>query len=214
MRNLLAISLALCVTLAASCGGDNTADDTSPDVNSPSDSGTDTGPDTVTEADAGDQAPAGCRSDEECLADDGSYIGMYCGTPFDDNVCGRPPVMDCGSHEGCPGEMLCHHYVDDCSPGGVGRRCEASCIDHPELCSENGGDLVCDADGACVGLSCLDGYGCHAVQLCDPEAEEADVHGCNFVACQADGDCAPGLFCVLSQCLDALGVCTEHSMVP
>ncbi len=222
MRKVLVTVLTFALALPAACGGDGTAAGSNTNTGADTDSETETETDstvasgdvTIEEEDAGGQASAGCRSDQECLADDGSYIGMYCGTPFDDIVCGQPPVEECYIHENCPGETLCQQFFDNCSAGGVGRRCDSSCIDYPEMCSENGGDFVCDPDGACVGQSCLDGYACHAVQFCDPEAEEADVHGCSFVGCQADGVCEPDLFCVRSRCLDALGACTEMSMVP
>jgi hypothetical protein len=74
--------------------------------------------------------------------------------------------------------------------------------------------VVCGAEGACTPLSCLDGYGCHAVQFCDPAVGTADPHGCNFVSCQADTDCEANLYCVKGMCIETLGTCTEDIAPP
>ena len=91
--------------------------------------------------------------------------------------------------------------------------CDLSCVNNPDMCGDPG-VLVCGADGACTPWSCLDGYGCHAVQLCDPAMGVADPHGCHFVSCQADSDCEANLHCVTGKCIDTLGTCAQDMPVP
>jgi hypothetical protein len=170
--------------------------------------------------DAGSPLPEGCRSHDEC-GDMESESGTYCATPYDANVCGVPPMEECWSAQDCAGigptgmNLSCHAVVDSCSPDGFGSVCGQSCLNNPAVC--DGGDpdpLVCGSDGACTPQSCLDGHDCHAVQFCDPNLNSAGPHGCNFVSCQADTDCLPGLYCVLGMCIETLGTCSEVMLVP
>ncbi|MDP6943896.1 MAG: hypothetical protein QF464_07060 [Myxococcota bacterium] len=178
--------------------------------------------DTTATADAaeevGDPAPEGCRSHAECVDSD-SQFGMYCSTPYDANVCGIPPMEECATDEQCGGpgpagaDLVCHAVQDGCSPNGIGAMCDLSCANIPTMCGDQS-VLVCGPDGACTPKSCLDGYACHAVQLCDPAANDADPHGCSFVSCQDDADCAPDLYCVIGMCIETLGTCAEEMLVP
>lgn len=220
MRTLLALLFTLSLATMVSCGDDDSSSSgpsetvATLDAGSPSDDVTT--PDTA--EDVGPPDSEGCHTNAEC-ADSGSEFGMRCSTPYDPYVCGIAPMQECWSNQDCLGigpagaNLICHAIQDDCSSDGIGSLCDMSCADSPDICGDKGA-LVCGDEGACEPRSCLDGQECHAVQLCDPAAGSAGPHGCSFVTCQAGTDCAAGLYCVKSMCIEMLGTCVEDLPVP
>ncbi len=154
--------------------------------------------------------PEGCRANGECAE------GDYCAAINDPNVCGIPPQEGCFSHEECGEEGRCHAISDSCSQDGIGSQCGSPCAQDAE-CGEG---FTCNNEGGCVPQSCEAGFECRLVQVCDPAPVDPQVAihalstGCVFVACQQDGDCVEGLFCVKGICQEALGVCSEDLPVP
>jgi hypothetical protein len=152
---------------------------------------------------------AGCRSSAEC---DGKCkdpnVPIYGG-------CGMFPAWNCWDNESClqgPGGT-CHAVQDQCEPDGWGARCKDACAVDSECHHAGRTDFVCNADNACVPQRCDQGFACPAYQACDPSSIDPTkgvaglTHGCVFVPCVVDGDCAQGVYCVNGVCQESLGIC-------
>jgi hypothetical protein len=149
-----------------------------------------------------------CRATAEC-AD-----GLECAGPNDPQVCGIAPQEDCFDDSTCSGGDRCHAVVDECSPDGIGSACRPACT-----------GTACDSgftciDGACLAISCADGFACEPQEICDasritPETPTFDRHhGCFALTCTTDDQCPADLFCVKGTCHDGPGTCTKPIVVP
>jgi hypothetical protein len=208
-----ALAVAVMLGLSVGCSGDKNSNGT-PDSQDTAD--TQDTPDTPDTPETDDTQTAGCRSSAECDGTGMQGFGEYCRGPNDGHYCGVQATEECWNNESCeqgPGGA-CHATFDPCSPDGFGTRCQDACAVDSECQNAGQTDFVCNDDKACVPQRCDQGFACPAYLACDPSSIDPTTgitgvtHGCVFIPCAVDGDCAQGLFCVNHVCQESLGTCT------
>jgi hypothetical protein len=151
-----------------------------------------------------------CRSNADCVEP-----GEECIDRDAPNVCGVPPRENCSGQADCMAELRCHAIADSCSHDGVGSECAPPCTSDGAC----GQGFRCGDDGACVAVTCTEGFSCEPWQACDVGAIDTPVvherhHGCVATTCARDADCPDALVCVNAYCQTGPGACGEPLLVP
>jgi hypothetical protein len=76
--------------------------------------------------------------------------------------------------------------------------CQSSCVNNTSLCPT--GSYACSPSGACLPVSCAEGFACESWEICSPNNQASNAHGCLANTCSTSDDCSGG------SCMN--GVCT------